>query len=124
MFQTVIINSPTLKMEAICSSETSFENHRITPRHIPEDDTLYNHHCENIKPHRKMKFVFYAHYTFSIILWFSRSLNRSDAVLTFLNFYIWQSPGSPDHTQILEYLCLSIICVISPSLAQIISSIP
>jgi hypothetical protein len=32
--------SSTLKMEAICSSETSFETQRTTRHHIPEDDTL------------------------------------------------------------------------------------
>jgi hypothetical protein len=30
----------TLKMEAICSSETSVETQRTTRRHIPEEDTL------------------------------------------------------------------------------------
>jgi hypothetical protein len=32
--------SSTLKMEAICSSETSGAAQRITRRHIPEDDTF------------------------------------------------------------------------------------
>jgi hypothetical protein len=32
--------SSTLKMEAICSFETSVETQRTTRRHIPEDDTL------------------------------------------------------------------------------------
>jgi hypothetical protein len=32
--------SSTLKMEAICSSETSVETQRTTQRHTPEDDTL------------------------------------------------------------------------------------
>jgi hypothetical protein len=41
--------SSTLKMEAICSSETSVETQRTTRRHIPEDDTLHNHRCENLK---------------------------------------------------------------------------
>jgi hypothetical protein len=41
--------SPTLKMEAICSAETSVETQRTTRRHIPEDDTLHNHRCENLK---------------------------------------------------------------------------
>jgi hypothetical protein len=36
-------------MEAICSSETSDETQRTTRRHIPEDDTLHNHRCENLK---------------------------------------------------------------------------
>jgi hypothetical protein len=39
----------TLKMEAICSSETSVETQQTTPRHIPEYDTLHNHRCENLK---------------------------------------------------------------------------
>jgi hypothetical protein len=39
----------TLKMEAIYSSEASVETQRTTWRHIPEDDTLHNHHCENLK---------------------------------------------------------------------------
>jgi hypothetical protein len=33
--------SSTLKMEAICSSETSVDTQRITRRYIPEDDTLH-----------------------------------------------------------------------------------
>jgi hypothetical protein len=41
-----------LKMEAICSSETSFKFQRITRRHIPEDSTLHNHCCENLKSHK------------------------------------------------------------------------
>jgi hypothetical protein len=41
--------SSTLKMEALCSSETSGATQRTTRRHIPEDDTLHNHRCENLK---------------------------------------------------------------------------
>jgi hypothetical protein len=41
--------SSTLKMEAIYSSETSVETQRTTRRHIPEDDTLHNYRCENLK---------------------------------------------------------------------------
>jgi hypothetical protein len=38
----------TLKMEVICSSETSVCQ-RTTRRYIPEDDTLQNYRCENLK---------------------------------------------------------------------------
>jgi hypothetical protein len=41
--------SSTLKMEAICSSETLVETLWTTRRHIPEDATLHHHHCENLK---------------------------------------------------------------------------
>jgi hypothetical protein len=36
-------------MEAICSSETSVHFQRTTRRYIPEDGTLHNHRCENLK---------------------------------------------------------------------------
>jgi hypothetical protein len=39
----------TLKMEAICSSETSVDTQLTTRRYIPEDGTLHNHCCENLK---------------------------------------------------------------------------
>jgi hypothetical protein len=39
----------TLKMEAICSSETSVATQQTTRRHIPEDNILHNHRCENLK---------------------------------------------------------------------------
>jgi hypothetical protein len=45
--------SSTLKMEALCSSETSVATQQTTRRHIPEDDTLHNHRCENLKSYRK-----------------------------------------------------------------------
>jgi hypothetical protein len=40
-------------MEAICSSETSVANQQTARRHIPEDDTLYNHRCENLKSYTR-----------------------------------------------------------------------
>jgi hypothetical protein len=39
----------TLKMEVICSFETSVDFQCTTLRYIPEDCTLHNHHCENLK---------------------------------------------------------------------------
>jgi hypothetical protein len=39
----------TLKMEATFSSITSVDTQRTTRRYIPEDGTLHNHRCENIK---------------------------------------------------------------------------
>jgi hypothetical protein len=41
--------SSTLKMEAICSCETSVDFQRNTRRYIPKDSTLHNHRCENLK---------------------------------------------------------------------------
>jgi hypothetical protein len=43
------VYSSTLKMEAICSSETSVGFQRTTRRYIPEDNTLSNHRCESLK---------------------------------------------------------------------------
>jgi hypothetical protein len=39
----------TLRMEAICSSETSVDFQWNIRRSIPEDSTLNNHRCENLK---------------------------------------------------------------------------
>jgi hypothetical protein len=36
-------------MEAISSSETSVDFEQITRRYIPEDSTLHNHRCDNLK---------------------------------------------------------------------------
>jgi hypothetical protein len=41
-------------MEAICSSETSVETQWTTRRHIPENDTLYNHGCENHRSYNRI----------------------------------------------------------------------
>jgi hypothetical protein len=44
----------TLKMEAICSSETSVGTQLTTRRFIPEDLSLHNHRCENLKSYRRI----------------------------------------------------------------------
>jgi hypothetical protein len=41
--------SSTMKMEATCSSEMLVDFQQTTCRYIPEDSTLHNHHCENLK---------------------------------------------------------------------------
>jgi hypothetical protein len=38
-----------MKNEATCSSETAIDFQRTTRRYIPEDKTLHNHRCENLK---------------------------------------------------------------------------
>jgi hypothetical protein len=37
-----------MKIEVICSAETSFDFHRTKPRYTPEDWTLHNRLCENL----------------------------------------------------------------------------
>jgi hypothetical protein len=52
-FVTVLVSylayASTLKMEAICSFEISVDTQRNTRCYIPEDGTLRNHLCENLK---------------------------------------------------------------------------
>jgi hypothetical protein len=36
-------------METICSFETSVDTQQTTRRYIPEDGTLHNHRCENLR---------------------------------------------------------------------------
>jgi hypothetical protein len=49
LIPTSLSFSLTLKMEAVRSSETSLNFYRSTRHHIPEDSTLRNHRCKNIK---------------------------------------------------------------------------
>jgi hypothetical protein len=65
--------SSTLKMEAISSSETSGATQRTTRRHIPEDDTLHNHRCENLKSYSRQ-------------LRIHRRILRSEALENYLNY--------------------------------------
>jgi hypothetical protein len=44
-------------MEAICCSKTSVATQQTTRRHIPEDDTFHNHHCENLKSYMPLYVV-------------------------------------------------------------------
>jgi hypothetical protein len=60
-------------MEAIRSSETSGTTLRTTRRHIPEDDTLQNHRCENLKSYMPSRVCFrfvYISVSFSLYLLF------------------------------------------------------
>jgi hypothetical protein len=50
----------TLKMEAICSSETVVETQRTIRHHIPEVDTLHNHGSKNLKSYNISSCLFIA----------------------------------------------------------------
>jgi hypothetical protein len=51
-------------MGAICSSETSVDTQRTRRCYIPEDNTLNNHRCENLKSYSVNVFT-----AFSRMLW-------------------------------------------------------
>jgi hypothetical protein len=44
--------SSILKMEAICTSEMPVDFQHTTRRYIPENRTLPNHRCENLKSYK------------------------------------------------------------------------
>jgi hypothetical protein len=46
-------------MEEICSAETSVDFQRTTRRYIPEDGTLPNHRCENLKSYRALLAIYF-----------------------------------------------------------------
>jgi hypothetical protein len=45
----LLLVSLTLKMEEACPYNTAVDYQRTTQRYIPEDRTLHNHRCENLK---------------------------------------------------------------------------
>jgi hypothetical protein len=49
MLISCLAYSSTPQMEVICASKTLGGFQRTTPRYIPEDRTLHNHRCENLK---------------------------------------------------------------------------
>jgi hypothetical protein len=46
--------SSTLKMEETCPSETLVDFQQTTQCYIPEDRSLHNHCCENLKSYKFM----------------------------------------------------------------------
>jgi hypothetical protein len=54
MLVSCLAYSSTLKMEARCFSETSVDFQRTTRRYIPEDRTLHNHRCENLRAYNEI----------------------------------------------------------------------
>jgi hypothetical protein len=55
MLVSFVVYSLILKVEDICSSETSVVFERTTLCSIPEDRTLHNHRCENLKPFKLLR---------------------------------------------------------------------
>jgi hypothetical protein len=105
----------TLKMEAICSSETSVETQCTTRRCIPEDGTLHNHCCwEPQILHVYLMFTTYKWATafiLGIIMWkgarssvvgWGTMLQARRSQVRFpmsLDFFNWPNPSS--HTMAL-----------------------
>jgi hypothetical protein len=54
-------------MEAIYYSETSVDTQRTTRRYIPEDGTLPNHRCENLKSYTSL--LFFVAVKLGFLLW-------------------------------------------------------
>jgi hypothetical protein len=61
--------SSTLKMKAKCSSETSVDFQRTSRRYIPDDTTLHDLRCENLKSHtRSLLFFLSSQWSESVFL--------------------------------------------------------
>jgi hypothetical protein len=59
-----------MKMEAICSFETSVDIQRTARRYIPEDSTLHNDRCENLKFYELQIFYSWSYtYLYSHRVW-------------------------------------------------------
>jgi hypothetical protein len=75
----LLVYSSALKMEVLCSSETSMDFSRSIWRHIPEDRTLHNHSCEKLKRNKgyQMNFPFTTVFAETFILTNSLECNLS-----------------------------------------------
>jgi hypothetical protein len=70
--------SSTLKMEVNYSSVTLVDFQWTTLRYIPEDTTLHNHRCENLK-----YYIFFWHLSLhAILISITKSFRRSDVSMT------------------------------------------
>jgi hypothetical protein len=76
--------SSTLKMEAICSSEISVDFQQTTRRYIPEDSSLHNHRCENLKSFIEYIFLFHT----SLVL-HNLSLLLLLCIKLLIIYYLW-----------------------------------
>jgi hypothetical protein len=97
MFVSFLTYSSILKIQAILSSETSVNFHRITGRYIPGGRTLHSHRCEDIKSSLNA-FVGRKEEKENI----SRKGQEEKCILGFLNKYT----GSPAYSCIRFYSCV------------------
>jgi hypothetical protein len=71
-----------------CSSETSVDFQRTTQRYTPEDRTLHNHRCENLKSYMKRlcshTFEFVSNKSTWFIVWSNPGENRQPAMCPWL----------------------------------------
>jgi hypothetical protein len=78
----------TMKMEAICSSETSVDFQRTTRRHTPEDSTLHYHRCENLKSYKLYIHVFMGHrYDYNVYC----TRRSKGSVIWSYRLYFWKT---------------------------------
>jgi hypothetical protein len=67
MLDTYLAYASTLKMEATCSSETLLDFQQAIWRYIPEDITLHNHRCENLKSNKNYYLCIVRLYTSALV---------------------------------------------------------
>jgi hypothetical protein len=89
-------------MEAIRSSKTSGTTLRTTRRHIPEDDTLQNHRCENLKSYN-------IHHVHTEV----RKQNVLVIIYLFETFFIFSSTFWNTEAYENSYLCVVYLTVLS-----------
>jgi hypothetical protein len=79
-----LVYSSTLKIEVICSSETSVDFQRTTWRYIPEDRTLHNHRSEDLNSDNVC--LYSAHLTCSFLDIFNDERNNLSAEEPLINW--------------------------------------
>jgi hypothetical protein len=83
----------TLKMETRCSPETSVDTQRTTQRYIPEDGTLHNHRCENLKSYKEHVWRNRGRIVFIMAHIFLRDIEKLWSADTFVLWYMAPTSG-------------------------------
>jgi hypothetical protein len=95
----------TLKMEVICSSETSV-NPGSTRRHIPEDYILHSHRCENLNSYMLILLL-------HLLLWnldldstyfrYAKILTKFIWSMNYVVYRNWSEPEGTDHGSLFKF---------------------